>query len=54
MDLQKFLEKRGRYAESSDDDEIIDVSLPPHLRKNASVSVASIIVDKIMQQFRIC
>jgi hypothetical protein len=43
MDLQKVLEKRGRYAESSDDDEIIDDSLPPHLRKNTSVSVASTI-----------
>ena len=40
MDLQKLLEKRGREAESSDD-EIIDDSLPPHLRKNASLSVAS-------------
>jgi len=37
MDLQKFLEKRGRYAESSDDDEIIDDSLPIIRRINASV-----------------
>jgi hypothetical protein len=41
MDLPKLLEKRGREAESSDDDEIIDNSLPLHQRKNASISVTS-------------